>query len=245
MTSNQRRLELEGAYNIRDVGGYRTTTGQAIRWRTLLRADSPHALSPAAQAFLLEYGLRTIIDLRRDYEVKHDPNVFAASEVVHYRHMALFNDEEATILDAPTEDLEVLYRGYLDHCQPALARILGTIANSESGPVMVHCKVGKDRTGTVIALALAAAGVDDKTIAEDYAQSHGYLQPLLQRWRAQLIANGQDTSRYDQIVQSPAAVMHNTLGYLRQRYDSIDTYLLNIGLTPGQISDLRTKLIDE
>ena len=45
----KRHLPLEGAYNIRDIGGYPTASGATTRWRTFLRADSLHRLTPAAQ----------------------------------------------------------------------------------------------------------------------------------------------------------------------------------------------------
>ena len=61
----KRRLEIEGAYNVRDLGGYCTGNGCRTRWQRFLRADSLHQLSPSAQTALLDYGVRTVIDLRR------------------------------------------------------------------------------------------------------------------------------------------------------------------------------------
>lgn len=39
-----RHLPMRGAYNIRDLGGYETASGQTIPWRRFLRADSLHRL---------------------------------------------------------------------------------------------------------------------------------------------------------------------------------------------------------
>ena len=61
----KRHLNLAGADNIRDLGGYTTTAGRQTRWQVLLRADSLHQLTPNDQRHLLDLGLRTIIDLRR------------------------------------------------------------------------------------------------------------------------------------------------------------------------------------
>ena len=46
-------------------------------------------------------------------------------------------------------------------------------------PVLVHCTVGKDRTGVTVALALAAAGVDEEAVIADYARTEG----MLPEWR--------------------------------------------------------------
>jgi protein-tyrosine phosphatase len=73
----QRHLVLEGSYNVRDIGGYTTLDGRLTRWKTLLRADNLSSLSTAAQRFLLEYPIQTIIDLRRTAEVNKAPGIFA------------------------------------------------------------------------------------------------------------------------------------------------------------------------
>lgn len=54
----QRHLPLEGSYNIRDIGGYLTADGYQTRWKTILRSDSLHRLTPASQQALIEYGIK-------------------------------------------------------------------------------------------------------------------------------------------------------------------------------------------
>ena len=56
MTGNlraSRHLDLEGAYNIRDIGGYETVDGRRTRPRTLFRSDSLHNLTPDSQSALV------------------------------------------------------------------------------------------------------------------------------------------------------------------------------------------------
>src|SRR4030095_14489658 len=74
-----RHLGLAGTYNLRDTGGYRTLDGRTTRWLTFLRSDSLHRVPPMAQTTLLNYGVRTVIDLRRSDELHVAPNVFASS----------------------------------------------------------------------------------------------------------------------------------------------------------------------
>ncbi len=40
-----RRVDFEGSFNFRDLGGWRTTDGRAVRWGRLFRADSVHLLT--------------------------------------------------------------------------------------------------------------------------------------------------------------------------------------------------------
>src|SRR5271166_2653874 len=68
-----RRLELEGVFNFRDVGGYPAAGGRTTRWRTLLRSDALHRLDPAGSAVLAGLGLRTVLDLRTQAEAEIAP----------------------------------------------------------------------------------------------------------------------------------------------------------------------------
>src|SRR5215475_76399 len=87
-----RHLGLTGTYNLRDTGGYHTLGGRTTRWRTFLRSDSLHRVPPIARTTLLNYGVRTVIDLRRYDEVQVAPNVFANSSEVVYHHVSLLAD---------------------------------------------------------------------------------------------------------------------------------------------------------
>src|SRR5262245_58140795 len=86
-SAGQRNLGLTGTYNLRDTGGYRALAGRTTRWRTFLRSDSLHRLPPMVQTTLLNYGVRTVIDLRRSDELHIAPNVFASSSEVVYHHV--------------------------------------------------------------------------------------------------------------------------------------------------------------
>ena len=69
----KRRLEIQGAHNVRDLGGYRTRDGGRTRWGRFLRADTLHLLTPGAQTLLLDYGVGTVIDLRQTMKPRHGP----------------------------------------------------------------------------------------------------------------------------------------------------------------------------
>src|SRR5687767_10529285 len=88
-----RQLSWDGCYNVRDLGGYATIDGGVTRWRAFVRADSLYQLTPAGQAALLDYGVRTIVDLRRARELEHYPNPFAqpseAANPPKYLHIPL------------------------------------------------------------------------------------------------------------------------------------------------------------
>src|SRR5689334_7070320 len=104
-----RHLRLAGTYNLRDIGGYCTLDGRTTRWRTFFRSDSLHRVPPMVQTTLLNYGVRTIIDLRRSDELHLAPNVFANSSDVMYHHVSLLADSLPERKTAP-RSLPDVYR---------------------------------------------------------------------------------------------------------------------------------------
>jgi protein-tyrosine phosphatase len=239
-----RQLELAGAYNVRDVGGYPTVDGKQTRWRRLMRADSLHRLPEESQRALIAYGLGTVIDLRRPSEAAREPNVFAGSAEVRYHNLPLLPDEDLEAAERAARTPGDLYTIFVDGYQPQIRSIMAALAEAEA-PALVHCYVGKDRTGTVVALALGAAGVPHEVIADDYALSEWPLAPLMAEIRARLVQLGLDVERFDRLTPAPREAMLATLAHLDARYGGVTGYLRAIGLTAEQVGGLRRLLVEE
>lgn len=63
-------VDVDGCFNVRDLGGYRTTDGWQIRSRTVYRADALHRATPRGAKALEDLGINTVMDLRTPAEVK-------------------------------------------------------------------------------------------------------------------------------------------------------------------------------
>lgn len=72
------------------------------------------------------------------------------------------------------------YVAYLEDRPDSVVAALRTIADAE-GTVIVHCAAGKDRTGTIVAVALLLAGADPGAIVEDYAASAERIEAIMDR----------------------------------------------------------------
>ena len=237
-----RHLLLSGTYNVRDIGGYRTHDGRTTRWRTMFRADSLHRLTAEAQTTLLAHGVRSMVDLRRSYEVQAAPNVFAASTTVTYRHLSLMTDMPPE--PQQLRPLVEIYRHILDERQAQVYAILSTLAHAEGLPVLVHCTAGKDRTGVIVALVLGLAGVPKATIVEDYALSATYLTgAFLDETRQRALVRGYTWEQYAPMAACPPEHMRTTLAYLGKRYGGFEAYARKIGLSPAQLRALRNALV--
>ncbi len=240
--ARQRHIRLAGTHNLRDVGGYPTTDDRQTRWGVLLRSDSLQALPPESQQALVTSGLQTVIDLRGESEITRWPNVFAAGEDVHYYNLPLRHSAGLIEKDTPLT-LEIMYQDYLDNHSDELRAIFEVIAAPEAAPVLVHCFIGKDRTGLVTALALSTVGVPDEIVADDYALSYDLLLARYEEIRANIIAEGQSLDRFDPYVYSHRETMLETLAHLHEHHGSAAQYLRAAGLTGTALERLRTMLV--
>jgi protein-tyrosine phosphatase len=237
-----RHLKLEGTRNVRDTGGYATADGRITRWRTLLRGDSLHRLTSQGQSELVVMGLRTVIDLRHDTELANAPNVFATSDQVYYLHISLLDDIPDAAREQPAT-LDDVYMRIVEGSQAQLRAVFAALAGPDALPALVHCAGGKDRTGMVIALLLANAGVPAPVIAADYALSEQYLGPdIVAEMRARIIAAGGNWDRYAPLMGSPSSVMLQILTVIEERHGSVPHYLQSIGVSEATLATLRTAL---
>lgn len=243
MTDAARRVQLQGAHNVRQIGGYMTHSGQVTRRDALFRADSLHAITPTDRAALLAYPIRTLIDLRDTAERRARPNRLAAEPGVGYFHVPLYEDWKSFAgsengLVGLTRHNELL----LSRCQAPLAQVF-TLLAQQPFPALVHCAVGKDRTGLIIAMVLDLAGVPLAQIQADYSLSYGYLTPVLDEWRARAVVDGFDPAAYEAILKSPPEVIAETWAHLNREYGGTAAYLQQIGLSARQIARIRERML--
>ena len=242
-----RRLAWDACYNVRDLGGYATEDGGWTRWRAVLRADNLCRLTPAGCAALVAYGVRTIVDLRHDHELRMAPHPFAHRTTPDarpaYLHQPLedWDDAEYGAAIRAAASVDEIYVILLERYAVRLAGVVQAVARAPAGTVLVHCHAGKDRTGLVAAVLLALAGVPAATIAADYALSDDYLRPLYEELLSQA-TDGEERARLAVPRKAPPERMLDTLAWLERRYGGVRPYLLGAGLAEADIERIRARL---
>lgn len=240
-------LEIEGGFNVRDLGGYPTRDGQVTKHGVLVRAGTLSDITDAAQARLVDYGVKNVIDLRDEWEVQTYPDASARSVVMRYRNLPFIGDRltQDAAWKAEAEQHETMFELYcywLEHCQPQIKAIVSAIIDSEP-TTLYHCYAGKDRTGIISALILGVVGVPEEVIVQDYAETTARIQHLIAAWRANAILHQEDMSRFERNVGSSAPTMENLLRHISDQYGGATNYLRLCGITDGQLDSLKTRLI--
>jgi protein tyrosine/serine phosphatase len=222
-----RDLVWDGCLNVRDLGGHPTEDGAETEFGSVVRADSVGQLTPAGWQALVDYGIRTVIDLRGDHEREDDPPGELPVEVLQVPFMEASDEEWEEI----GEELERLNVG-------AAVR---TVAEAPEGGVVVHCVGGKDRTGLLTALLLHLAGVPTDEIAADYALSEERLRPRHEGW-FEAAETGAERKRLERIAQTPPQVINGVFAELERRYGSVEEYLRGAGVSDADLARARARL---
>lgn len=233
-------LPLEGAHNVRDLGGYTTKDGKTTKNHVFLRGDSLNGLTKEDRAFLDQYGVRFVIDVRSKKETILKPDHIDKKNMKSI-NVPLFDQIQSTLLKGKMPDsMSEMYIGLVEESKSGLKEIFERMAQEE-GVVLYHCTAGKDRTGIITMVVLRLAGVDDATILADYAISEVNMKETFNRQSEMVKAAGVQVPEY--VFESKPEFMQKLIEHMDQAYGSIENYLKDIGLSEEMIEQLKNKIV--
>lgn len=223
---------LESTMNTRELGMYRIQgTKNYTLSNRIYRSDRCESLSASDKKLLLDRDITTIIDLRSEQEAETKPSAFSSDSdfiVFHYPIV------EGML---PPNSLEAVPVPYMEIAHAdCVKEVFKTIADANGG-VLFHCTAGKDRTGVVSAILLALVGVSDEDIVYDYAISREFNKQRLEAYLKEHPEIDKD------IVLANEKSMYGFLRMLREKHNSVDQYLRDIGISEYEIQELKSKLI--
>lgn len=240
MKRNWIRLPLEGAHNVRELGGLPAQGGKQTAWHRFLRADCLEELTERDAALLLEYGVRTVIDLRSPSETVQHPDYAGLLASVEYHNIPFLEQDLSPQGQAWAKeqlmDLSSLYLSLLKR-QQILKTILEQMEAAPDGCVLFHCAVGKDRTGVVALLLLMLAGVDKQDCQTNYMQSFTNLT------RSEVFRQLKD-SEYARMVKSDVEYIEAAYDYVAAWDHGIDGFLRDCRITADCISGIRRRMLE-
>jgi protein-tyrosine phosphatase len=234
------RIEIEGTFNVRDVGTLPVAGGGCVQSGLLYRGDSIDDITDAGERSARDLNLQTIIDLREPAERgNREPPMGVGARCLQIPiFRGRFNFRQY-------DGLAPLYAAVIARAGHEIAEAIAPLAEPRALPALVHCTAGKDRTGLVVGLLLSALGVPDAEVAANYALTERYFGAELQQRAFQRAAEaGLPAQQLAVMAGSPSELMVRTLEDVRRHYRSAGEYLRDHGVTSTALASLKRALVD-
>jgi len=256
-TVGERRPVVEGAPNLRDLGGYETADGRRVKWGRVYRSSNLGRLTDRGLGQIRRLGIRFVCDFRTEAEAAKMPNRFPDSEAVGYLHLPIQHGdfEPTSVFDRIKQgdygwiSEDFMVRGYIDSVEryPAVwGRLFALLEDPRRRPLLFHCTGGKDRTGVAAALILLALGVPRDAVVGDYGLSDGYNSDVRRTIYEHLTPFRVDIARVEPYFTAPESRLRALLAYIEGRYGSAVDYLMKkAGISGETIARLKSELLEE
>ena len=261
-----RHVVLDGAVNVRDIGGYRSSHGPVVARGRLFRGDSLSQLTDADTGRLDSLVLRTVIDFRTPGEVLlggtdrlpygiefvslpvSGGDLGAVYELIaegdHGRQWRELGDGRAAEL------MVEINRGFVadPRQREAFGAALRLLCSPGRLPLLYHCSSGKDRAGWMTAIVLTALGVPRELVLRDYLLSNDFHRTGYQKLSLDLVKTGivRDPELLRPILEQSATYLSAAFEVADRRYGSFDRFLAD-GLEVGEdmLSELLRALLGQ
>jgi protein-tyrosine phosphatase len=235
---SERRVQLDGGVNFRDLGGYRAIDGRRIKWGQVFRSDNLGRITDRDVNYLQKMGIRLVCDFRTPAEIKKLPDRYPSGDHGKSLHLPIQHGESDPAntfdrikngdIDWMTE--EFMIDGYIKNIEDFAhlwTAFFKTLADSSNRPLVFHCTGGKDRAGVAAALILLALDVPGDTVIQDHGLSNMYIAAVLERIFDQIRTMGVDPYRISAYFTAPQNAIIAVLNHLEKAYGSASDYLIN------------------
>lgn len=261
-----RLVVLDGAVNVRDIGGYRSAYGLEVLRGQLFRGDSLSQLTGVDVERLDRLGLRTVIDFRTAGEVLLGGNDRLPLGV-EFAHLPVAGGDLGAIYeliasgDHDRQRRELgdgraasfmvkISRGFVTDARQreAFGAALRLICAPGRLPLLYHCTGGKDRAGWMTAIVLTALGVPRELVLRDYLLSNDFHRTGYQKLRFDLVKTGivADPELLRPILDQSATYLGAAFEEADRRYGSFGRFLTyGLEISEAMLAELRRALLGD
>ncbi len=253
-------IDIEGAINLRDFGGYQTQDGRQVKNGLLFRCGLMSEIAEHAFDDFAALDIGVICDLRSDEEVEANPTPEVAPFDVRV-HIPIWpgssNQFQNTIREVQKRPTAEDFAKFMNDVTREIARdhvhaykeLMTHLQDTDRG-FLLHCSAGKDRTGFGAAIILTMLGVDHDTVLHDYLVSNEATE-LATRARDRMMAHMKEQGLPEMVDDNVLHIMSGVKAdYLLSAFEEIDNhyggiqgYLEEVGITAAEQRELEAKLL--
>lgn len=242
-----RSLTLQGASNVRDLGGWPVVGGRRVRSGRIWRSAALHGLTEDDLRALEQAGIATVCDLRGTREAARAPSRLPPGAQAHPLPIEPFvgaslqdmMERGAATGEGATELLRQAYLAYVSDHLDSYRRLFALLLQEERRPLLFHCSAGKDRTGIGAALILTVLGADRATVMADYVATDRF-------WRRDHpLPPGTPQAAAEAILSTHPALLEEALDGVLARFGGVEGLAREgLGLRNDSWTYLRDTLLE-
>ncbi|HQT63232.1 MAG: hypothetical protein B7Z75_00765 [Acidocella sp. 20-57-95] len=252
---------LHGSKNFRAVLPYQAADGRHLRSNILFRSGELSRLTETDLHVITQLNIKLICDLRTGRE--QSEFVSRWPEIANTKRLDLPNRDESDagphkifelMKRHPGETggllaMDMLYRRKPKAFAKSLQMLFAALLQGDALPLLVHCHAGKDRTGFVVAMLLAAAGISRDDIIDDYIMSAHYFQAEheaqnLAAWAKRSFGHEMHTDSTRPMVDTKRDYLEASLQEIDRGWGGVQAYLREaVGLTEADQTALQALLL--
>lgn len=220
-----RVMTVDGVYNVRDIGGYKTADGKTTLQGMIYRGGQLDGSYVDQPVNITEKGIDTMLNVMK---IRHDMDLRSANE-------------QNLPLESPLPGVTFARYGFsgynttidTESGKENLRAVFSALAKPENYPVYIHCQGGADRTGVLCFMINGLLGVDISDIIRDYEFTTFSL------YGTRSTTTGAYLPYQDNIRQLIKRFDGETLS------ERIEQLLLYVGVTPEEIASIRSIMIPD
>lgn len=160
---------IEGVSNTRDIGGFKGLYGKTIPRGLVYRGGYLDNVTQKGREYAKQVlKIKTDLDLRNEGEGSADDKFSPLGEGVNHilKSGCMYTGNNwSGCKHVGKEGIDI------EEGKRKIVEELSVFANNENFPLYTHCVLGRDRTGTLIAVLLAMCGVSKRDIMMEYELS--------------------------------------------------------------------------
>uniref|UniRef100_A0AAU6WKB9 Tyrosine-protein phosphatase n=1 Tax=Chryseobacterium endophyticum TaxID=1854762 RepID=A0AAU6WKB9_9FLAO len=250
--SLRRVVKMEGAYNFRDAGGYKTSDGKEVIPGKVFRSDAIDKLTDRDLKTFQEKKIAAVIDLRGTEEAKKAPDKLPPGTDYLLCPAGSNNLPTAQDMVKMLKDKNFLFDMYGEGGLPYFGEryrplFVQLLTLKPGDALLFHCTGGRDRTGMAAALFLKVLGVPQDVIESDYLASNFYLakNPIMNSMYKGLSGmSGLSENSIRQQMELRPELIRNFFNAINQKYGSIENFFqVEMGIGPREIAILKQKYL--
>lgn len=246
-------VRLTSIHNFRDVAGpgYALLPTGAMS-RGVVYRSTALALGKDDVRLLEARGVASVIDLRTPDEIAKQPDVVPAGADYLTVDILAGNTSAATFTGVGTFSVEdarremaTTYERFVtgDDERAGFGRVVDALAKA-TGPAIVHCTAGKDRTGWISAVLQMLVGVSEEDVVADYMLTRERSVDFVAAIRGFVEAEmPEQLEAISVLIDVEEANLRRSLDALGREFGDVRRYLVEgAGLDSGLVEELGARL---